>query len=92
VPRGTFAQDLAVDERNGWIYLADIANPGIITIDLSTTDIRRLGQHPALQSENLDVVIDGKVTYSGGSPAPVAIDLTTLSSDSETLFLATGME
>ncbi|MBG0511597.1 hypothetical protein I3J13_22710 [Agrobacterium sp. MOPV5] len=85
-PRGSFIQDLTIDEKNGWIYLADIANPGIVAIDLNTKEARRFGGHPALQSENVDVVIDGKVTYFGGKPARVAIDPITLSNDRETLF------
>jgi sugar lactone lactonase YvrE len=85
-PPGSFAQDLAVDEKNGWVYLADIANPGIIAIDLKTKSARRFGGHPSLQAENIDMVIDGKVTFFGGKPARVAVDPITLSTDRETLF------
>ncbi|MDO3444961.1 L-dopachrome tautomerase-related protein [Agrobacterium sp. V1] len=85
-PKGSFAQDLAVDETNGWVYLADIANPGIIAINLKDKSARRFGGHPSLQAEDIDMVIDGKVTQFGGKPARVAVDPITLSSDRETLF------
>lgn len=85
-PKGSFAQDLAVDEANGWVYLADIANPGIIAINVKDKSARRFGGHPSLQSENIDMVIDGKVTQFGGKPARVAVDPITLSGDRETLF------
>lgn len=85
-PKGTFAQDLAVDEANGWLYLADIANPGIIAINLKDKSARRFGGHPSLQSEDVDMVINGRITQFGGKPARVAVDPITLSSDRETLF------
>ncbi len=85
-PRGSFIQDLAVDEVNGWAYLADIANPGIVVIDLKTRKARRFGNHPSLQAENTDMVIDGKVVYFQGAPARVAVNPITLSADKETLY------
>lgn len=85
-PKGSFIQDLAVDELNGWAYLADIANPGIVVIDLKTKKARRFGNHPSLQSENKDMVIDGKVVNFNGAPARVAVNPVTLSADRETLY------
>lgn len=85
-PKGSFAQDLAVDEANGWVYLADIANPGIIAINLKDKSARRFGGHASLQSEDVNMVIDGKVTQFGGKPARVAVDPITLSNDRETLY------
>ncbi len=85
-PKGSFVQDLAIDEQNGWAYLADIANPGIIAVNLKNNRARRFSDHPSLQSENIDMVIDGKVTYFNGKPARVGINPITLSADRETLF------
>lgn len=85
-PKGSFIQDIAIDEGNHWAYLADIANPGIIAVNLKTKETRRFGGHPALQTEDVDMVIDGKVTYFGGKPARVAINPITLSADRDTLF------
>lgn len=85
-PKGSFIQDIAVDEGNQWAYLADIANPGIIAVNLKTNEARRFGSHPALQSEDIDMVIDGKVTYFGGAPARVAVNPITLSADRQTLY------
>lgn len=85
-PKGTFAQEIVIDTKNNWAYLADIANPGIIAINLSTKKARRFSGHSSLQAEDLDMVIDGKTIHFGGQPARVAIDPLTLSSDGETLF------
>ncbi|RDZ26178.1 L-dopachrome tautomerase-related protein [Lysobacter silvisoli] len=85
-PKGSFVQDFAVDERRGWVYLADIANPGLIALELSTGKARRYGGHPSLQSENIDMVIDGKTVAFGGKPARVGVNPLTLSDDRETLY------
>ena len=84
-PKGSFIQDLAVDERNGWIYFADIANPGIVALNTKTKEIRRF-EDRSLLTENIDMVIDGKVIYFGGAPARVAVNPITLSKDKETLY------
>ena len=85
-PKGSFIQDLAVDEINGWIYLADIANPAIIAVNIKTNKARRFSNHSALESENRDMIIDGKLTYFSGKPARIAIDPITISSDKNTLY------
>ncbi|WP_205529550.1 L-dopachrome tautomerase-related protein [Taibaiella koreensis] len=85
-PAGAFAQDVAIDEKNGWAYLADISQPGIIALNLETGQARRFGAHPSLQAEDRDMVIDDKVIHFGGKPARVAIDPITLSADRETLY------
>lgn len=85
-PKGSFIQDIAVDETNGWAYLADFANPGIIAINLKTKNARRFGGHSSLQAEDIDMVIDGKVINFGGKPARVAINPITLSADRQTLY------
>ena len=84
-PKGSFVQDLAIDEVNGWIYLADIANPGILALNTKTKTVRRF-EDRSVQTENIDMVIDGKVIEFGGAPARVAINPITLSKDNETLY------
>ncbi|PWN58611.1 L-dopachrome tautomerase-related protein [Chryseobacterium viscerum] len=85
-PKGSFVQDVAIDEKNGWAYLADIANPGIIALNLKTKKARRFSGHQALQTEEVDMIIDGKVIDFGGKPSRVGINPITLSDDKETLF------
>lgn len=85
-PKGSFVQDVAIDEKNRWAYLADIANPGIIALNLKTKKARRFSGHKALQSEDVDMIIDGKVIDFGGKPSRVAVNPITLSHDRETLF------
>lgn len=85
-PEGSFIQDFAVDEIREWVYLADIANPGIIALNLKTKVASRFSEHPALQAENINMIIDGKIINFKGAPARVAINPITLSDDRETIF------
>ncbi|MBB2949588.1 MULTISPECIES: L-dopachrome tautomerase-related protein [unclassified Sphingobacterium] len=85
-PKGTFAQDVTIDEKHGFAYLADIADPGIIVLNLKTKKATRFGKHFSFDAEDKDMVIDGKVVHFGGKPARVGIDPITLSDDRETLF------
>lgn len=87
-PKGSFVQDLVVDDRNGWIYLADIANdPALIAVEMSTGKARRFSGHPSLQAEPDAVMrIDGKAIQFQGKPARVGVNPITLSVDGETLF------
>jgi hypothetical protein len=86
-PAGSFVQDLAVDEKRGWIYLADIADPGLIAVNIATGEARRFGKHPALQTEpGVKMIIDGKQINFNGKPAEVAVDPITLSADKETIY------
>ncbi|MET4730249.1 sugar lactone lactonase YvrE [Lysobacter enzymogenes] len=85
-PKGSFVQDFAIDETHGWAYLADIANPGIIALNLDSGAARRFGGHAALQAEDVEMKIDGRVVNFGGKPARVGINPITLSADRETLY------
>ena len=86
-PKGSFVQDLVVDDKNGWIYLADIANPGLIAVNIESGVARRFGNHPSLNAEaNVAMVIDGKQVNFNGKPAEVAVDPITISADKETIF------
>ncbi len=84
-PRGSFIQDLAVDSKNAWVYLADIANPGIIAVNLKTGKTRRFS-YSQFQPEEADMFIDGKLIYFGGSPARVGVNPITLSKDGNLLY------
>lgn len=85
-PKGSFVQDLAVDETSGWVYLADIVNPAIIALNTNTNEARRFEKHLSLQSEDRDMIVDGSLTYFSGKPARVAIDPITISNDKKTLY------
>ncbi|CAL2090431.1 L-dopachrome tautomerase-related protein [Tenacibaculum sp. 190524A05c] len=84
-PKGSFIQDLAVDEENGWVYLADIANPGILAVDTKNKTVRRFANE-SVQSEDIDMIINNNVINFGGAPARVAVNPITLSNDRNTLF------
>lgn len=84
-PAGSFIQDLAVDEKNGWAYLADIANPGILAVDLEQGTVRRFADSTVV-AEDIDMIIDDKLIYFGGEPSRVAVNPITLSNDRETLY------
>ncbi|MGY4531727.1 sugar lactone lactonase YvrE [Pseudomonas sp. TE3786] len=86
-PKGSFIQDLAVDDKAGWIYLADIANPGLIAVQIASGKARRFSGHPALQAEpDAQMVIAGKAIQFQGKPASVAVNPLSLSADHATLF------
>jgi hypothetical protein len=86
-PPDSFIQDLVVDRVNGWVYLADLANPGILAVELATNTVRRFGSHPSLQPEaEASMVINGQAIMFGGKPANVGINPITLSADGETIF------
>jgi len=84
-PAGSFIQDLAVDELNGWVYLADIANPGILAVNTKDKTVRRFSDK-VLNAEDIDMVIGETVINFGGAPARVAVNPITLSNDRNTLF------
>ena len=85
-PQGSFIQDLAVDIKNGFVYLADIANPGILVVNINTKEVKRLKQHASFLSEDIDIVIDSQIINFGGKPARIGINPITISADKETVF------
>jgi len=84
-PKGSFIQDLAVDEINGWVYLADISDPGILALNTKTKELRRFSDE-TVQAEKVDMIINEKLINFGGAPASVAINPITLSADRNTLY------
>jgi sugar lactone lactonase YvrE len=86
-PKGSFVQDLVVDDKAGWVYLADIANPGLIAVEIATGKARRFSGHPALQAEpDAAMVINGNAIQFQGKPASVGVNPISLSADRATLF------
>jgi hypothetical protein len=86
-PKGSFIQDLAVDDQAGWIYLADIANPGLIAVEITSGKARRFSGYPSLQAEpDAAMIIGGKTIQFQSKPASVAVNPITLSADRATLF------
>jgi sugar lactone lactonase YvrE len=93
-PIGGFLNDLAVDEERGFVYLADVGGqhePALVTLDLNTRSSRRFTASPALQAEDLDLVVEGRVIRLRGEdgkvkPARIAVNPITLSADGETLY------
>lgn len=93
-PRGSFLQDLAIDENHGYAFLADVGRispPAIVALDLERSKARRFERHPGLRPEDINMVIDGSVvafsTNDGAStPARVGVNPITISEDGETLY------
>lgn len=89
----TLVQDLAIDDRNGFVYIADpgiAVPPAIIVVDLQRKTARRFEAHPSLKSEDVDLVVEKKVigrTVNGKfTPNRIGINPISLSADRETLF------
>lgn len=85
-PKTGFVQDLSIDEKNDFVYLADAVNTGIIVIDIKKQTFRRIVDLPSMQYEDIDMVIDNKVQYYLGNPIRISIDPITISKDRETLY------
>lgn len=89
----TFVQDLAIDARNGFVYIADSGinvRPALVIVDLQRRTARRFEGHPSLEPENVDLVVEGKVlgrTIDGRfTPNRIGVNPISLSADGETLF------
>jgi sugar lactone lactonase YvrE len=93
-PPGTYPQDLAIDEVNGFGYLADIGGlgkPAIIVVNLNDNSVRRFEAHSALVSEDVNLMVEGKTLVFPDAegnfvPARIGINPITLSADNDTLF------
>lgn len=85
-PSTSFVQDLVVDEINGFVYLADVRNPGIIVIDIRKNEFSKIIDIPSMQPEDIDIIIDNKVHYRKGKPVRIALDAITISVDRDTLY------
>jgi sugar lactone lactonase YvrE len=91
-PEGQLLQDLAVDSKRGFVYLADSGSrPSILVVDTNKRQTWRWEGHPSLQAENVDIVVEGiKLSFPGPNgtrqPARIAVNPITLSADGETVF------
>ncbi|WP_353572411.1 L-dopachrome tautomerase-related protein [Candidatus Albibeggiatoa sp. nov. BB20] len=91
--KGTFIQDLAVDDKNEFVFLADVGgsqDPAIIAVDIKNKTGRRFTGHESLQTEDADIIVEGKVLMRPKNgklqPARVAINPMTISADGETIY------
>ncbi len=93
-PLGSFLNDLAVDDARGFVYIADVGGahpPALVTIDLNNKTSRRFSASAALQAEDVDLVVEGRVIGRRDEngkvkPARIAVNPITLSADGETLY------
>lgn len=91
-PRGGIMQDLAVDAERGFIYIADCGpTPAIVVVDTNRKTARRFTDHPSLNAENVDLIVEGQTLKFPGADgqmqrARVPINPITLSADGETLY------
>lgn len=93
-PVGSFLNDLAVDDARGFVYIADPGGshaPALVVVDLNKRSSRRFTASPALQTEDVDLVVEGRVVGPRGEdgkvkPARVAVNPIALSADGETLY------
>ena len=93
-PAGSFLNDLAVDDERGFVYLADVGGnrePGLVVVDLTRLTSRRFAASPALQAEDVDLVVEGRVIGPRGDdgqvePVRITLNPITLSGDGETLY------
>lgn len=84
-PANSFVQDLAIDEKDGFVYLADFGNPGIIVININDTTYRKVSDS-TMYAEDKDIIINNEVLLLNGEPARIGINPLTLSDDRETLY------
>jgi sugar lactone lactonase YvrE len=93
-PAGSFLNDLAVDDARGFVYIADVGGghePALVTVDINNSSSRRFSASPALQAEDVDLVVEGRLIGTKGSdgklkPARIAVNPITLSADGQTLY------
>lgn len=91
-PEGQILQDLAVDDSRGFVYVADSGSQsGILVVDTNNEQTWRWENHPSLDAEDVELVVENKpllFSRPDGSiaPARVAVNPITLSADGETLF------
>lgn len=93
-PVGSFLNDLAVDDERGFVYIADVGGahePALVTVDINNHTSRRFSASPALQAEDVDLIVEGRLIGTKGNDgklkaARIAVNPITLSADGETLY------
>jgi sugar lactone lactonase YvrE len=86
----SFLNDLAVDNKNGYIYIADTAQgsqAAIITVNIKTGAARRVLQNSHYTTaENIDMVIEGRTIKIGGQAARLGVNPITLEPNENWLY------
>ncbi|WP_339767322.1 L-dopachrome tautomerase-related protein [uncultured Paraglaciecola sp.] len=86
----SFLNDLAIDNKNGKIYLADTAGNGqaaIVVVDIKTGQTRRVLEGSKFtQAENVDMTIEGRVITLSGKPVRLGVNPITIAPDSKWLY------
>jgi len=96
--RGSFVNDLAVDSKNNYIYIADPAEPStsaLIVVNLESGETRRILQgHPSvLPEEGVALVVNGEeilIRPEGGDPVQPKIGVNPIALDAEAEWLYYG--
>jgi sugar lactone lactonase YvrE len=86
----SFLNDLVIDNKHGYIYIADTAQgsqAAIISVNLETGAARRVLQDNSYTTaENIDIVIDGRAMEIGGQPARLGVNPITLEPNEDWLY------
>ena len=85
---GSFFNDIAIDTKHNFAYLADTTQEGaLVSVNLSTGEAKRqIAGSRFTQAEDIDLVIDGEALTMGGAPVRLGADPITISTDFETLY------
>lgn len=88
-PVGSFLQDLVVDTKNQFVYMADLGGeniqPAIVALNYASGKALRF-EDDRLLPEEVEMIVDGESKMFLGKPARVGINPITLSADGETLY------
>lgn len=86
----SFLNDLAVDNKNGYIYIADTAQGGqaaIIAVNLKTGAARRILQDSHYTTaEDIDMIIEERTIKIGGQPVRLGVNPITLEPNEDWLY------
>ena len=86
----SFLNDLAIDGKHGFIYIADTARgneAAVIVVDLGTGRARRVLEGSKFtMPEDMDMAVDGRVVMVGGKPARIGINPITISPDHDWVY------
>ncbi|MBI1274346.1 hypothetical protein GC177_00035 [bacterium] len=88
---GSFAQDIAVDDKRGFVYVADVgkvAPPALLVVNTRNGASWRIENIPGLAPEGVNISVQGHRLEmpDANGPARIGVDPITLSADGETLF------
>ena len=84
--KGSFVQDIAVDATHQWVFLADIAPPGIIAMNLQSGEQRRFSSNAMSPERSGSIIINGNTVMNGDKPNLVGINPITYHAESDSIF------